>query len=69
MIVLPTHMSVCYVPGPCGGQKRASDPLEEELQVAVVNHCVGAGNQCRSSVRTGSTARLPLTVFLNTRFI
>ena len=38
--VLPACASV---PGVCGGQKRASDTLELELEV-VVSHCVGAGN-------------------------
>lgn len=34
--------STC-VPGPCGGQKRASDPLEQESQVAM-SHYVDAGD-------------------------
>lgn len=37
-------MFATCVPGPCGAQKRASDPLEQELQVAV-SHCVGPGNR------------------------
>lgn len=34
---------VACMPGACGGQERAMDPLELELQV-VVSHCVRAGN-------------------------
>lgn len=39
-------MNVLYatgVPGACSGQKKASDPLELELGVAV-SHTVGAGS-------------------------
>jgi hypothetical protein len=36
-------LCVC-MPGACGGQKRASDPLELELQM-VVNCHVSSGNQ------------------------
>ena len=38
---------------PFGGQKRASDPLELELQTAV-NCCVGAGNQTQVSARVAN---------------
>lgn len=37
------------MPGDCGGQKRASNPLELELQ-RVLNHPVATGNQARLSV-------------------
>ena len=38
------------VPGTQGGQKRASDPLEQKLQMVVSCH-VGAGNESGSSAR------------------
>lgn len=43
MNVLPACMFAVYVPGPCEGQKKVSDPLEQELQVAVI-HGMDAGN-------------------------
>ena len=44
---VPTCVSVTTcVPGACGGQKRASDPLELELEM-VMRQDVGAGNWTR----------------------
>jgi hypothetical protein len=39
--------------GNCGGQWRASSPLELELKM-VVRHNMGAGNRTGSSARTSS---------------
>lgn len=46
MGVLPAYGSLCsmYLPGNHRGQKRASQPLEMELQTDGILH-VGAGNQ------------------------
>jgi hypothetical protein len=41
------------VPGACKGQRRASEPLERELQTVMSCH-VGAGIEPRSSVRAES---------------
>lgn len=43
MNVLPTCMFTMYVPGSCEGQKKVSDPLKQELKVAV-SHGLDAGN-------------------------
>lgn len=43
MSVLPTHIAVHQMPGACGGQTAALDPLELEL-LMVVSYHVGAKN-------------------------
>lgn len=45
---LPVYVCNVCVHGTRGGQKRALDPLELELQMVIICH-VGAGNQTRSS--------------------
>lgn len=55
MNVLSPYISlypVC-VSGAHTGQKRASDPLEPELEM-VVSHCMGSGSQTRSFGRADS---------------
>lgn len=44
MDVLPMYTSIYCVPGTCGGQKRALDPQELELEMVVCSH-MGAGTQ------------------------
>ena len=44
-------MCTICIPNACGGQRRASDPLELELQKVVSHLCAGNGTQglCKSS--------------------
>lgn len=44
MFCLLVCLFTTHVPGPCENQSRGSDPLEQELQVAVSNH-MGARNR------------------------
>jgi hypothetical protein len=54
MNILPCiSLFTTCAPGLCGGQKRASDPLKQELQAAV-SHCVAARNWTGSSARAAT---------------
>lgn len=49
MNALSKYVCIPYVPGTCGGQKKAQDLLDLELQTAVCCH-VGTGNQTQVSL-------------------
>lgn len=51
---LHAHVYTMCMPGPCGSQKRMSDPLGLELK-AVVSHYVGPGNQIQALFQSNST--------------